>query len=142
MASIAFRRLWDAHPYPNNPCDTTHFENQCAIRMSVALRAVGVDLSSFTGARCYPGLAHSPRHVLRAQELADWLAGQVTLVGNVERRGPSTHADFMGRRGIVFIQDGWGPTDHIDVWDGSSMKGGRPDYFARGKAVWFWELRT
>lgn len=33
----------------------------------------------------------------------------------------------MGRRGIIFIRNGWGSTDHIDVWDGEHMKGGAPD---------------
>ena len=139
MPTLTVKKLWDAHPYPDNPCDTTLFENQCAIRMSVALRGAGADLGSFVGARCYPNLKHDPRHVLRAQELANWLAGQTTLVGTVTKYKRATFADFVGKKGIVFIQDGWGPTDHIDVWDGSQMKGGSADYFARG-AVWFWEL--
>ena len=140
MPSLTVKSLWDAHPYPASPCDTTLFVNQCAIRMSVALRGAGADLGSFPGAKCYPNLKHKPRHVLRAQELANWLAGQIALVGAVEKHGKVSTTDFVGRRGIVFIQDGWGPTDHIDVWDGSAMKGGNPDYFSRGKAVWFWEL--
>jgi len=142
VAHLTTKKLWDAHPYPASPCDRNLFVNQCAIRMGVALHNAGVDLGSFGGARCYPGLKHSPRHVLRAQELANWLSGQVSLVGKVHRYSKVTHSDFMGRSGIVFIQDGWGPTDHIDVWDGSGMKAGSPDYFARGKAVWFWELEA
>jgi hypothetical protein len=140
MPTLTTKQLWDAHPYPASPCDTTYFVNQCAIRMSVALRGAGADLGSFVGAKCYPSLAHSPRHALRAQELADWLATQTVLVGTVQKHKAVTHADFVGKKGIVFIKDGWGPTDHIDVWDGEALKGGSPDYFARGKAVWFWEL--
>jgi hypothetical protein len=140
MPLLSTKKLWDAHPYPDAPCDTTLFENQCAIRMSVALRGAGADLGSFAGARCYPNLKHAPRHVLRAQELANWLAGQKALVGTAAKYKKATHADFVGRQGIAFIQDGWGPTDHIDVWDGTALKGGSPDYFARGKAVWFWDL--
>lgn len=53
-----------------------------------------------------------------------------------------TYEDFLDKRGIVFIQNGWGGTDHIDLWNGTScvMKGGSRDYFSRGRAVWFWEL--
>lgn len=36
--------------------------------------------------------------------------------------------------------NGWGATDHIDIWDGSDMKGGSPSYFALGEQVWFWKL--
>src|SRR5687767_6034542 len=111
--------VWDSHPYPDSPCDTTYFKNQCAIRMSVALRGAGADLKTFQGAKCYPALKHSPKHVLRAQELANWLAGQTNLVGQVKKFKNVTHIDFVGRKGIVFIKDGWGPTDHIDIWDGS-----------------------
>lgn len=44
------------------------------------------------------------------------------------------------RKGIVFIKDGWGATDHIDLWNGAAMKAGFQNYFALGKEVWFWEL--
>ena len=35
-----------------------------------------------------------------------------------------------------------GSTDHIDLWNGVRciMKAGGSDYFAKGKAVWFWKL--
>ena len=138
MPTLSTQKLWDEHPYPDSPCDTALFPNQCAIRMGVALRGAGANLSSFTGARCWSG--HSPRHVLRAQELANWLKTQTALVGTVKTYKGVMDTNFLGKKGIVFIRDGWGPTDHIDVWDGAQMKGGSPDYFARGQEVWFWEL--
>lgn len=36
--------------------------------------------------------------------------------------------------------NGWGGTDHIDIWDGSDMTGGSPQYFSLGEQVWFWQL--
>ncbi len=36
--------------------------------------------------------------------------------------------------------NGWGSTDHIDIWDGSDMKGGQQQYFSLGEEVWFWQL--
>src|SRR5262245_52910975 len=137
---LTAQRLWDNHPYPNSPCDTAHFPNQCAIRMGVALEGAGVNLSSFPGAKCYRNFNHTPRHVLRAQELANWLASQTGLVGTVKKFKNVTSADFIGKKGIVFIMDGWGSTDHIDVWNGIDLRGGTPGYFARGQQVWFWEL--
>lgn len=141
MPLLTTQKLWDNHPYPDSPCDQSLFQNQCAIRMGVALNAAGLSTASFPGAKCYANLKHSPKHVLRAQQLADWLVTQTISVGTVKKYGNKmTSADFLGKKGIVFIRDGWGATDHIDVWNGSALKGGTPDYFARGKEIWFWEL--
>lgn len=132
---------WDNHPYPDFPCDQALFENQCAIRMSVVLRGAGLSTASFSGAKCYPGLKHSPKHILRAQELANWLVRQTARVGVAKKHTKTvTSADFCGKKGLVFIKGGWGPTDHIDVWNGSALKGGSLDYFSRGKEAWCWEL--
>jgi hypothetical protein len=112
--------------------------------MGVALEASGVDTSSFDtmypGRRCYPGLNHSPKHILAAQELANWIKSKPTLFGTVSVFKSVTSADFVNKKGIIFIKNGWGSTDHIDVWDGSDMKGGSPQYFALGEEIWFWPL--
>jgi hypothetical protein len=114
--------------------------------MGVALETASVDTSSFDTMypqrRCYPDFKHKPRHILAAQELANWLETQTSVVGKPEKKKNVTsgHYDYGGRKGIVFIQNGWGSTDHIDVWDGASMKGGDTSYFSLGKEVWFWEL--
>lgn len=140
MAKVSFQKLWDNHPYPNSPCDTKLFTNQCAIRMGIALESSGVNTSSFNGLRCYPFLKHSPKHILRAQELANWLKKQKHIVGDVKSYKKATSVDFAAKKGIVFIKNGWGATDHIDVWDGVRMKGGSSIYFSLGQEVWFWEL--
>lgn len=36
--------------------------------------------------------------------------------------------------------NGWGATDHIDIWDGKDLKGSTPQYFSLGESVWFWKL--
>ena len=144
MHRVSFLQLWNNHPYPDSPCDTNTFRNQCAIRMGVALEKSGVDTSSFDtmypNRRCYPGLGHNPRHILAAQELANWLKTQRSVVGNVKIYKNVNSKDFRGKKGIVFIKNGWGAIDHIDVWNGTRMKGGWPNYFSLGKEVWFWEL--
>jgi hypothetical protein len=103
--------------------------------MGVALDKAGVSLCTFRGAKCYPGLKHDPKHILRAQELADWLKTQQSIVGEVKTYKKVTSNDFKGKMGIVFIMNGWGATDHIDVWNGNAMKGGNPGYFSLGQEV-------
>lgn len=41
---------------------------------------------------------------------------------------------------VMCIKNGWGATDHIDLWNGAAMRGGFANYFGLGKEVWFWEL--
>lgn len=164
-----FASLWSNHPAvqgDTNPCRSAagepYFENQCAIRMAVALERCGVSLASFRGARCWHRHVPATRHVLRAQELADWLRGQRTLFGVPEIRShreavapadPAPPADplaaeavpapYRGRSGILFLRNFWGTGnqgDHIDVWDGALMGHGSPGYFARAEQVWFWPL--
>ncbi len=138
-----FDQLWANHPQDDFPCDRTTFRNQCAIRMSVAFDRSGVNTSTFDkmypNRRCYPGFNHSPKHILAAQELANWIKREVTLFGDVEIIKNANRSHFSGRKGIVFIKDGWGATDHIDVWNGIAMQGGSVNYLSRGKEIWFWE---
>jgi len=135
---VNFTKLWRKHPgRGSRPCN---FANQCAIRMGVALQLADVNMKTFRGAKCWHG--HHPKHILRAQELANWIDRNKRDFGakNVFKKVQST--DFRGKKGIIFIRDGWGATDHIDLWDGTRMimKGGSPDYFSKGKEVWFWSL--
>ncbi|MGR5150149.1 T6SS effector amidase Tae4 family protein [Photobacterium alginatilyticum] len=128
MAVIQFANLWKNHPYPQNPCDKAHFPNQCAIRMGVALEKSGIDTSSFDlkypRRRCYPGFKHSPKHILAAQELANWIAANPNIFGQKKVITTERESSLKGIRGIIFIKNGWGSTDHIDVWNGETMKGG------------------
>lgn len=139
MPTVDPDTLWSNHPYPATPCDTALFPNQCAIRMGVALSLSGVSMLSFAGVKCWS--QHKPRHILRAQQLADWMLTQTETFGRAQIfRKKVSPSDFAGKKGIVFIQNGWGATDHIDVWDGTAMKGGDPGYFGMGAQVWFWQL--
>jgi hypothetical protein len=130
---ITFEKLWEHHPgLALSPCS---FPNQCAIRMGVALAECKADLSSFKGTRCWEK-GHTPKHILRAQELADWMAKNQALFGERKaykrKKDSPKMSDFVGKRGIIFIKDGWGSTDHIDLWDGYSMKAGDSSYFSKG----------
>ena|SRR5690554_2500063 len=144
MPVIKFTNLWNNHPYPLSPCNTAVFENQCAIRMGVALEKSGVDTSGFDkkylNRRCYPGFKHSPKHILAAQELANWISSAPNIFGSKKVITSDREKNLKGKNGIIFIRNGWGSTDHIDVWNGTTMKGGSSEWIDYGDEVWFWEM--
>lgn len=141
--------LWNNHPGRTNVCDDTVFTNQCAIRMGTALELSGFQLSTdrrvlrrcTTEYNAYKDHAHGKvrGHVLAAQELANWIKSQTNTFGS--RHIVHSKEELLGRTGIVFFRDGWGATDHIDVWDGESLVGGFPSYFNSDfKELWFWDM--
>lgn len=142
-----FEKLWNNHPANKGilkPCATNgkgNFDNQCAIRVGTSLLDSGIGLGSFKGTYCWHG--HGKRHVLRTQELANWLAGQPHLFGPLVKI--QSIAQVEGKMGILFFKDFWGrgnQGDHIDIWDGEEMpkESGADSYFSRAKEVWFWRL--
>jgi len=148
-----FNKLWKHHPgFAETPCDSDLFRNQCAIRMGVALEGADVDTSAFDVRRCstdFPALRdHEPGHILGAQELANALARHAQEWPSTSRvqKFTGTMKDnwqhFKAHRGIIFIRNGWGTTDHIDLWDAfkNEMPGARNPYLTRGQQVWFWWL--
>ncbi|WP_102795389.1 type VI secretion system amidase effector protein Tae4 [Bowmanella denitrificans] len=130
---MKFEELWNNHPTIKSswfdddaPCivdGERAFENQCAIRMGVCLTESGVDLSSFTGARCWHN--HNPSHILRAQELGDWLRSSASPFKRYEEFDASAgFSNIGGKKGIIFFKNYYGPGnqgDHIDLWNGSRL---------------------
>lgn len=138
-----FDALWRAYPPESAPCQSNgdpNFENQCAIRLGVALQDAGFSLAAFRGARCWHG--HGARHTLRAEELAGWLKSKPDDYGPAAiHRNVDAHS-FLGRRGIIFCRNFWGPGnqgDHIDLWKLSIMRTGDSSYISRSQEVWFWD---
>jgi hypothetical protein len=153
LPTLSFSALLANHPGQEAVvCDLTAFKNQCAIKMGVALEKSGVDLSFFQGERCSGNFKppHIPghRHILRAQELADWLRKRTKLVGKVEISKPVPWDAYKGKKGIVFFQNvtGLEGIDHIDVFDGLALKNGcklgkrNLDWVAVCEYIWFWDL--
>jgi len=141
--------FWHNHPGRKNVCDETLFVNQCAIRMGTALELSGIKMSQDRRIlrRCtteYRAFKHHKDglvkgHVLAAQELANWIKSQPSTFGS--RSVVNSQEEILGRSGIIFFRDGWGATDHIDVWDGQSLVGGFPSYFDSDfKELWFWDV--
>jgi len=142
LAGVSFQKLWDNHPgIPSYPCDQKTFENQCAIRMGVAFHGAGINMDSFKGASCWIAGHKGKGHILRAQEFANWLKMFLGKPQTFKKKDKTVDKNLKNKKGIVFIQDGWGATDHIDLWNGSQLKGGYLNYFlVNWKALWFWEL--
>ena len=150
MAS--FQQLWTNHPAnwaaPDiEPCKNRHgasaYENQCAIRMGLALQGAGVNTNSVSGARCWHG--HGRKHILRVRNLIPWIETNARTIGCQRKVEHSnvTHADFSGKKGIVYFENFWGTNnqgDHIDLWNGTKVAHGDLDYFQRSEEVWFWEM--
>jgi len=127
--SLTFKDLWDNYPH-NEPCINPRtgkkaYDDQCAVRLGVALEKSGVDFTRFHGARCEFG----PRGngmALRAEELAVWLRTRPFLgcPTPLVVPGKQFQQQFKGRTGIMFFKDYWlragekFPTgDHIDLWN-------------------------
>lgn len=147
MNSTLYYNLWNNHPGKNIfPCNTVIHQNQCAIRMSVALHKSNIDTKTFQGIVCWEKHNDGFKHILRAQELANWIDKNPSTFGSkkvfTRQKFPKLHySDFWRMKGIIFIQNGWGETDHIDIWNGSEMKGGSSDYINRNfTSLWFWQL--
>ncbi len=130
--AVKFADLWAAYP-SSDPCDakdkdgTKLFKNQCAIRVSYALKKVGVTFTSYPSKRtCW--VHPNEAHCLAAAELADWLELQ-PFVGCRKSEIITSEAyrdKILGRTGIVCFENYYAPSegsggDHIDLWNGSRM---------------------
>mgnify|MGYP000858868811 CR=1 FL=1 len=172
---VTFAKLWDGypagHPYVDAKGNTpAGFENQCAIKVSVALHAVGLEMRSFKGGTVF---VNGKRAATGAEELAAWLKKQpfCGLPSKPESiAGGDWQAKIKGRTGIIFFANYWerktdakgrASGDHIDLWNGwlltASSVGsaaatfvrfvlGRstgPDISDLGKAteILFWEIK-
>ena len=147
-----FQQLWDNHPINWSPSEPSPckdakgspgFENQCAIRLGLALQGAGVNTDSVRGARCWHG--HGKEHILRVLDLIPWIDANTGSIGCKKKTVSKkvTYMNYSGKKGIVYFQNFWGRNnqgDHIDLWDGQKVAKGDADYFERSQEVWFWEM--
>jgi len=181
---VAFKDLWYGHPVNESvqyPCvaprDLVNLEqkpiregfpvfgNQCAIRMTVALKNAGVRPQQLSG--CAHCSVHplDEMHFINASQVANALArGQIPGLGTpqkiIGKDASAFYPKLFGRTGVIYIQDYWlrttdqpgRPTgDHIDVWNGYrpttkwimewfSWLGYYSNY-AEAREIWFWEVK-
>ncbi|MFV8783638.1 T6SS effector amidase Tae4 family protein [Microbulbifer sp. SA54] len=79
-----------------------------------------------------------------AHELATWMKANKAIFGHPNIFQNSDIAEryvIKGKKGVVYINNGWGSTDHIDLWDGKRLKAGSVSYLDRGNQLWFWEAK-
>jgi hypothetical protein len=132
VESVKFADLWAAYP-GSHPCNAKGedgkelFSNQCAIRVSHALKKTGVTFKSYPAKRkCW--VHPNDDHCLAAKELADWLELQ-PFVGCKQAEvitGENWRDKVISRTGIICFEDYYAPSggsggDHIDLWNGSRM---------------------
>jgi hypothetical protein len=140
LRAVTFAELWDNYP-SGNPYNNPDYENQCAIRLSVALHRVGIGMTSFSEKLVRP-MSKQPsigRIILdgkptatRADEMAQWLklypfAG---LPKPEDVTGPDWQTKVKGRTGIIQFSHYWardGESDanasggHIDLWNRDTL---------------------
>ncbi len=171
---LKFAALWAAYPSSKPYVDSKTgkvpegYDNQCAIKVSVALGEAGAKLDSFKGAAV---TIKGAKVAIRAQELAAWLKVQrIEGVASSPETisGEDWEKKIKGRTGIVYFADYWirgnekVPTgDHIDLWNGnrltaSGLEGAAVTFLRFGlgiesgpgfsslnkaKTIWFWEVK-
>lgn len=139
IKKVTFKELWDAYPsnsieHINPKTEEDEFGNHCAINVSDALYKCDIKLKSFTGAKCWHKCSSSKNiHVIRAQELADWLKKQpfAGCPKPIKLTGATYEDAIDGKTGIVFFKDYWQRNsekgtdnrtgDHVDLWDGKGV---------------------
>lgn len=95
-----------------NPCDAKDqkgeklFSNQCAIRLSYAMKKSGINFNSFPkGRKCW--VLPTDEHILSAVELADWIQKSkipdILIVENIT--GDKWREKILSRTGIICFED-------------------------------------
>lgn len=148
-----FDKLWENHPAQTVPDDLSpcrdsdgnpNHDNQCVIRLGMALIGAGKDLRNYPGQFCWsPG--HGKNHPLRVEEMKNWLSllfgpADISVRRQAQQR---THQHYLNKKGIVACINFWGPGhqgDHIDLWNGQKFAHGSPNYFERSEGIWFWKM--
>lgn len=166
---LTFQKLWDSYPTIQGdkaPCKKNgkkNFEDQCAIRLGVALAQNGVKTLNLVpkSRHCWH---HEVKegHILAAEELANGLSK--FPIGGVQKKidlEPSTfQKDIAGKSGIIFFKDFYTRNgesfrnrsgDHIDLWNGSRLTDWQTWFlissafniggdYKKSKEIWFWRV--
>uniref|UniRef100_UPI000D39FEC9 type VI secretion system amidase effector protein Tae4 n=1 Tax=unclassified Variovorax TaxID=663243 RepID=UPI000D39FEC9 len=156
VPAVTFSALWKSYPGsppyidPKTGDPPKGYEDQCAMKTSVAIHGAGIEMKSFNGATVN---VNGKKLAIRAEELGSWLAQQ-PFCGLPRKPENVTGKDWQKtipkRTGIVFFKDYWlrkgekAPSgDHIDLWDGSSLSPGWGSFyrFTLGfRSSWIFDL--
>ncbi|HYD44646.1 MAG TPA: T6SS effector amidase Tae4 family protein [Phenylobacterium sp.] len=150
-----FDDLWANHPANETPpviqpCMTkgvSNHDNQCVIRLGIAMTRSGISLASYRGAFCWDN--HGRSHPLRVEQMKDWLnSDNARFVGTADisrrvRGRQKSYQHYATHRGIIAWRNFHGrgnQGDHIDLWNGETMAYGANDYFERSEEIWHWRM--
>jgi Type VI secretion system (T6SS), amidase effector protein 4 len=129
-----FQSLLDKYPKDLAPCEQG-WDNQCAIRVSIALVGAGFFLSAYTDPLCKHG------HARGAESLATYLWKQVRPP-TISKNSSNGKACTRAKTGIILFRNitGFrgGRGDHIDLWNKDATMTG--EYFDVSTETWFWEI--
>ena len=131
---VKFEKLWKNYP-ADDPCNAKGkngeqlFGNQCAIRVSYAMKKSGINFSSFPQKRkCW--VHPSQDHILAATELANWIekSNIPNMLISENVTGAKWRQKILARTGIICFEDYYlrsdgSGGDHIDLWNKDSMTG-------------------
>lgn len=126
--------------WPGEYCNQA--DNECAVRISIAMNKNKVDISGsrkFRKTHTHNGIIHQPS----AQALADWLSDSKRLGRPkvYEKKGKGEQwqkIDLITKNGLIYFahlnRGGDGP-GHIDVIYNGNIGSG----FYANRLIWFWE---
>jgi hypothetical protein len=144
---VTFAQLWNTypsgHPYvdPKTGNPPPGYENQCAIKVSMAIHGAGIEMKSFRGASV---TVDGRKSAALALQLASWLKLQPFCGLPKEPEsiaGLGWQDKIKGRTGILYFENYWArnakekadgkPTgDHIDLWNGSRLTATGSSFFS------------
>lgn len=134
------QRAYDDYSTDRAPCKSTidghAIENQCAVRMSIALERCGFSISGFGRVNDHnnPRRVHDGRvscqvnlaHVLAAEELARYIDAVIGFTHDLRDDALDGAQSALTSPGIIYINNCFTRRgqaerrgDHIDLWDGS-----------------------
>lgn len=146
VPAVKFSDLWDNYvtgePYRDAKTGGVPpgFGNQCAIRMSVTLHKVGIEMKSFTPANVSVKPGHQFGRILMggrytavlADQMGSWLSKHpfCGLRRTEDITGRDWESKVKGRTGIIMFDSYWSRSSdsagdasgsHIDLWNGSRL---------------------
>jgi hypothetical protein len=112
--------------------------NQCAIRMSGALRRAGFDFKTYSDPVCKDD--DGEKYARGAESVANFLYKNLKAPKRYSSLSEALK-QIKAKKGIIFFKDIPGFRnnigDHIDIWYGETTSDG---HLYDSKEIWFWEL--
>ena len=151
ISESIFQKIWKAYPKPYKipPC-SDGFQDQCAIRMSVALRGAGFELKNVENKTNPKGQTYcSHGDVLGAYNLSEYLDERKFFGSSVLYDGTKQNVKQIlnNKTGILFFENYKSRNSrshqnrHIEVWNGKKLVSPYDDQMFDSTIIKFWEVK-